>query len=174
MKVLFGMTLRQATGFVESLLRLTGLDRAVPIFSTLSRRQKTLKVNISYRSWDGPLQLLVDCTVIMVEGEGDWNARKRGGTKRKVRRKIHIGLDAKTLEIRATDFTTSDVGQGPMLPELLDRIPPEQKIGSVTAEGAFDTRKCHDAIAVPGAAARWRTGQRQGHADEALAAAEAL
>lgn len=46
MKVLFGMALRQTTGFVESLLRLIDLDWAVPDFSTLSRRQKTLKVNI--------------------------------------------------------------------------------------------------------------------------------
>ncbi len=41
MKVLFGMALRHTTGFVESLLRLIGLDWAVPDFSTLSRRQKT-------------------------------------------------------------------------------------------------------------------------------------
>jgi hypothetical protein len=40
-----------------------------------------------------------------------------------------------------------------MLPELLDQIPPDQEIASVTAEGAFDTRKCHDAIAARGAAA---------------------
>ena len=45
MKVLFGMALRQTTGFVESLLGLIELDWAVPNFSTLSRRQKTLKVN---------------------------------------------------------------------------------------------------------------------------------
>ena len=45
MKVLFGMALRQATGFVESLLRLIGLDWTVLDFSTLSRRQKTLAVN---------------------------------------------------------------------------------------------------------------------------------
>ena len=35
MKVLFGMPLRQTTGFVESLLRLAGLDWKVPDFSTL-------------------------------------------------------------------------------------------------------------------------------------------
>jgi len=29
-----------------------------------------------------------------------------------------------------------------MLPEPLDQIPPEQQIASVTADGAFDTRKC--------------------------------
>lgn len=33
-----------------------------------------------------------------------------------------------------------------MLPELLDQIPLDQEIGSVTADGAYDTRKCHDAI----------------------------
>lgn len=110
MKVLFGMALRQTTGFVESLLRLIGLDWAVPDFSTLSRRQKTLKVNIPVRGSDGPLHLLVDSTGIKVEGEGEWNARKHGGSKRRVWRKIHVGIDEKSLEIRAAEFTTSDIG----------------------------------------------------------------
>ena len=110
MKVLFGMALRQTTGFVESLLQLIGLDWAVPDFSTLSRRQKGLKVNIPYRGSEGPLHLLIDSTGIKVEGEGEWNARKHGGAKRRVWRKIHIGIDEKTLEIRAAEFTTSDVG----------------------------------------------------------------
>ncbi|WP_371742135.1 transposase [Citreicella sp. C3M06] len=48
-EVLFGMALRQTTGFVESLLRLLGLDWTVPDFSTLSPRQKTLAVTIPYR-----------------------------------------------------------------------------------------------------------------------------
>ena len=60
MKVLFGMALRQTTGFVESLPRLIDLDWTVPNFSTLNRRQKTLKVNIPYRGSQGPLHLLVD------------------------------------------------------------------------------------------------------------------
>ena len=153
MKVLFGMALRQTAGFVESLLRLIGLDWAAPDFSTLCRRQKTLKVDIPYRGSQGPLQLLIDSTGIKVEGEGEWNARKHGGPKRRVWRKIHIGIDEQTLEIRAAEFTTSDIGDAPMLPELLDQIPPDQEIGSVTADGAHDTRKCLEAIAERGAAA---------------------
>ncbi|WP_264802466.1 transposase, partial [Acetobacter fabarum] len=62
LKVLFGFALRQTTGFVESLLRLAGLAWSVPDFSTLSRRQKALTVDISYRSSDGPLHLLIDST----------------------------------------------------------------------------------------------------------------
>lgn len=92
-------------------------------------------------------------TGIKVEGEGEWNARKHGGSKRRVWRKIHIGIDEKTLEIRAVKFTTSNVGDAPMLPELLDQIPPDQEIATVTADDAFDTRKCHAAIAARGAEA---------------------
>lgn len=49
MKVLFGMALPQTTGFVESLLRLVWLGWSVLDFSSLSRRQKTLAVDIPYR-----------------------------------------------------------------------------------------------------------------------------
>jgi len=147
LKVLFGMPLRQTTGFVQSLLGLAGLDWPVPDYSTLSRRQKALNVSLPYRGGTGPLNLLIDSTGIKSEGEGEWNARKHGGPKRRIWRKIHIGIDEKTLEVRAVEVTTRNIGDAPMLPELLDQTPPEQDIGSVTADGAYDTRKCHDAIA---------------------------
>ncbi len=147
MKVLFGMALRQTTGFVESLLRLVGLDWTVPDFSTLSAARRALAVNIPYRGSKGPLHLLIDSTGIKVEGEGEWHARKHGGPKRRVWRKIHLGIDEQTLEIRAVEVTGSNIGDAPMLPDLLGQIPADQEIGSVTADGAYDTRKCHDAIA---------------------------
>ncbi|MEW9922511.1 IS5 family transposase [Marimonas sp. MJW-29] len=147
LKVLFGMPLRQTTGFVKSLLRLIGLDWSVPDFSTLCRRQKTLNVSLPYRGGTGPLNLLIDSTGIKAEGEGEWNARKHGGPKRRIWRKIHIGIDEETLEVRAVEVTSSNVGDAPMLPELLYQIPADQTIGSVTADGAYDTRKCHDVIA---------------------------
>jgi Transposase DDE domain len=59
MKVLFGMALRQTTGFVDSPLRLIGLAWTVSNFSTLSRRRTTLKVNIPFRGSQGPLHLLI-------------------------------------------------------------------------------------------------------------------
>ena len=40
-----------------------------------------------------------------------------------------------------------------MLPELPHRIRPDQAIASVTADGANDTRKCHDAPSERGATA---------------------
>lgn len=153
MKVLFGMALRQTTGFVESLLGLIGLDWSVPDFSTLCRRQKTLAVDIPYRGSNRPLHLLIDSTGIKVEGAGEWNARKHGGSKRRVWRKVRLGIDEHTLEVRAIEVTTSDIGDAPMLPELLDQIAAHNEAASVTADGAYDTRKCHDAIAQRGTAA---------------------
>ena len=153
MKVLFGMPLRQTTGFVQSLLRLVGLDWTVPDFSTLCRRQRRLNVAIPYRGGKGPLNLLIDSTGIKAEGEGEWNARKHGGPKRRIWRKLHIGIDEETLEVRAVEVTGSNIGDAPVLPDLLDQIPAEEQIGSVTADGAYDTRKCHEAIAARDAAA---------------------
>ena len=152
-------------GFMESLLNLSGLPWSVPDFSTLSRRQKTLNVAIPYRRREN-LHLLIDIEPwerhwserpwrggIKAEGEGEWQRRKHGGSKRRVWRKIHIAIDEETLEIRAVEVTSSAIGDAPILPELLDQIDPSDSISSVTADGAFDTRACHDAIAARGATA---------------------
>ena len=153
LEVLLGLPLRQATGFMASLLELSGLGWSVPDFSTLFRRQKSLGVTIPYRGFKGPLHLLVDSTGIKVEGEGEWHSRKHGASKRRVWCEIHIGIDEETLEIRAIEATSSNVGDAPMLPELLKQIGADQEIATVTADGAYDTRGCHDAIADRSAAA---------------------
>jgi hypothetical protein len=115
------MAVRQTTGFVESLLRLIGMDREVPDFSTLSRRQKSLAVNIPHRGSRGSLHLLIDTTGIKVDGEGEWNARN-GGQKQQVWRMVHLGIDEETQEVRAVEVTSSDIGDARMLAELLSQI----------------------------------------------------
>ena len=153
LKSLFGLPLRQATGLVASLLELAGLDWPVPDFSTLCRRQKGLNVAIPYRQSNGALHLLIDSTGIKAEGDGEWHAKKHGPSKPRQWRKVHLGIDAETLEIRAIEVTGSRVGDAPMLPELLNQIPADQPIGKVSADGAYDTRACHAAIAARSACA---------------------
>ena len=136
LKVLFGLPLRQTTGFLESLLKRVGLDWSVPDYSTLCRRQRPLSVAIPYKGSAGPLNLLIDGTGIKAEGEGEWNARKHSGPKRRLWRKLHTGVDEETLEIRAIEVTSSSIGDAPMLPDPLGQIPPDENIGSVTADGA--------------------------------------
>jgi hypothetical protein len=44
------------------------------------------------------------------------------------------GIDEETLEVRAVEVTTNNIGDAPMLPELLNQIPPDQDIGRQVAE----------------------------------------
>ncbi len=152
-KCLFGLPLRQSLGMVESLLKQAGLDWPVPDFSTVSRRQKTLNVSIPYRPSCEGLHLLVDSTGIKMLGEGEWKRKKHGADYRRQWRKVHLGIDAETLEIRAIEVTSSSIGDAPMLPELLMQIPPNEPIVTVSGDGAYDTKGCHVAIAARNAAA---------------------
>lgn len=78
---------------------------------------------------------------------------KHGGSKRRIWRKIHIAVDEQTLEIRAVEVTSGAIGDATVLPDLLSQIAPQEEIACVTADGAYDTRACHDAIAARGAIA---------------------
>lgn len=152
LRVLFKLPLRQATGMVASLLKMADLNWAVPDYTTLCRRQKTLAVQIPYRRTDGPVNLLVDSTGIKFPGDGEWQARKHGvqgdanGAGRRQWRKVHLAMDSATSDIRAVEFTPSSDGDSPVLPELLDQIPEGEDIGTVTAHGACVTRRGHTAI----------------------------
>ena len=107
------------------------------------------------RGLSGPLNLLIDSTGIKVRGEGEWHARKHGGTRRRVWRKVHLGIDEATLKVRAVESeqanatcprepaNASHAGDAPMLPDLLGQIPGGEEIGLATADGAYDTRRCH-------------------------------
>jgi hypothetical protein len=152
-KVLFGLALRQTIGMVESLLKMAGLDWPVPDFSTLCRRQKTVTIQIPYRRSGGHLNLLVDSTGVKIRGDGEWQVRKHGPGRRRQWRKVHLAMDTATGDIRAVEVTPSQTGDSPVLPDLLDQIPQDEQIGTVTADGAYDTRRCHTAIVERGATA---------------------
>ena len=153
-KVLFGLALRQTMGMVASLLRMAGLgDWPVPDYSTLCRRQGTVTIQIPYRRSGGDLNLLVDSTGVKVRGDGEWQVRRHGPSRRCQWRKVHLAMDAATGDICAVEFTSSREGDSPVLPDLLAQIPADQPIGTVTADGAYDTRTCHTAIAERGGAA---------------------
>lgn len=145
-KVLFGLPLRQTTGMVASILEMAGLDWPVSDFSTLSRRQGKITVQITNHRGSGPLNLLVDSTGIKFLGDGEWLARKHGTHRRRQYRKVHLAMDTATGDIRAVEFTSSREGDSPVLPDLLAQIPEDEEIGTVTGDGAFDTRRCHKAI----------------------------
>jgi hypothetical protein len=84
----------------------------------------------------------VDRTGIKMLGEGEWKTKKHGADYRRQWRKVHLGIDATTLEIRAMEVTDNSIGDAPMLPNLLSQIPLEEQIASVGGDGAYDTKAC--------------------------------
>jgi len=75
-----------------------------------------------------------------------WQTRKQGPQGRRQWRKVHLAMDPATSDIRAVEFAPSRDGDSPVLPDLLGQIPADEPIGTVTADGAYDTRRCHMAI----------------------------
>lgn len=151
LKNLFCLALRQTTGLVESVLHLYGLAWPVPDFSTLCRRQLDLNVQIPYTRSKVGLHLLVDSTGIKFLGEGEWKCKKHGPERRRQWRKLHIGIDAKTLQIRAICVTSNNVSDAAVIPDLLQQLPADETLESLTGDGAYDTQPAYEAVIRRGA-----------------------
>src|SRR4029450_7815905 len=98
-----------------------GLDLAVPDHSTLSRRAETLEIPRPVSRGE-PVHLLVDSTGLQLCGSGEWLAEKHGTRRRRSWRKLHIGVDAATGQILASELTPHDVDDGSQVEPLLDQI----------------------------------------------------
>ncbi|WP_457093382.1 IS5 family transposase [Microvirga sp. P5_D2] len=139
------LALRQTEGLIGSVLQLLGLDLAVPDHSTLSRRAETLEVPKPCPSSSGPVHLLVDSTGLRLCGAGEWLTEKHGTRRRRSWRKLHIGIDAETGQILASELTGSDVDDGSQVDPLLDQI--AAPLGSFTGDGAYDQEGIYGIVA---------------------------
>ncbi|WP_035372758.1 IS5 family transposase, partial [Acinetobacter gerneri] len=117
-----------------------------PDYSTLCRRQKHIDISICYQRSSGGLHLLIDSTGLKFLGEGEWKRKKHQPEYRRQWRKLHIGIDAETLQIRAVQLTTNNVSDSQVLGDLLNQIPPDEPIDSVYTDGAYDTKQCREVI----------------------------
>jgi hypothetical protein len=142
----FRLALRQTEGLIGSILKLLGLDLAVPGHSTLSRRAETLEVLKPCLPSSGrPVHLLVDSTGLRLGGPGEWLLEKHGTQRRRAWRKLHIGVDAETGQILASELTTSDVDDGSQVEPLLDQI--TGPLASFIGDGAYDQTGVYDTVA---------------------------
>jgi len=145
LKAVFCLPLRQTQGFAQSVLHLMASELPIPSYSTLSRRADGLAVALPRRTKDEPLHVVIDSTGLKIYGEGEWKTRQHGVSKRRTWRKMHLGVDEASGEIVAVVTTERDVGDCEVLPQLLEAI--EDEIAQVSADGAYDTIACHQAIA---------------------------
>ena len=114
----------------------------VPDYTTLSRCQSKLEVEIPSFIQNESRHVVVDSTEIKIFGEGEQKVRQQGYTKRRTWRKLHLGIDDKTQEIVASVVTTNDIQDCHVFKELLDQV--EEPIHQVSAEGAYDSFECYE------------------------------
>src|SRR5215203_3447879 len=137
LKAVFRLALRQTEGLIGSIIGLLGLDLSVPDHTTLSRRAETLEVPRSRSDSDAaPVHLLVDSTGLKLCGAGEWLIEKHGTRTRRAWRKMHLGVDADTGRIVASELTTHDVDDGSQVGPLLDQV--AAPLASFTGDGAYD------------------------------------
>jgi hypothetical protein len=145
LRAVFRLALRQTEGLIGSILQLLGLDLAVPDHSTLSRRAETLEIPKPCPSSGGPLHLLVDSTGLRLCGPGEWLVEKHGTRTRRSWRKLHIGVDAETGQILASELTSSDVDDGSQVGPLLEQI--SGPLASFVGDGAYDQAGLYATVA---------------------------
>jgi hypothetical protein len=145
LRAVFRLALRQTEGLIGSILQLLGLDLAVPDHSTLSRRAETLEIPKPCPSSGAPLHLLVDSTGLRPCGPGEWLVEKHGTRTRRSWRKLHIGVDAETGQILASELTSSDVDDGSQVGPLLEQIP--GPLAFFVGDGAYDQAGIYATVA---------------------------
>lgn len=145
LKQVFGLPNRSVEGLARSLMRLMGLELPVADHTVLSRRARTLTVQIERRERSGPIYVVADSTGLKVFGEGEWKVRQHGAGKRRTWLKVHLAVDAEVRDVIAVEVTTTAWTDGEMFGGLINQI--EGSIEQIDADGAYDTREAYDIAA---------------------------
>jgi len=148
LRMIFKLPLRQAEGFLRSVLSLMDVDLEAPDHTTLSRRSQSLNVDLHRVACDKPIHLIVDSTGLSIVGEGEWAASKYGGRGRRGWKKLHIGVD-RTGVIVAQALTHGSADDAKAALDLIDNV--EGGIASFTADAAYDTIAIYNASTARGA-----------------------
>ena len=143
-QAVYSLAGRQTQGFLESIFELMKIKLSVPDHSTLSRRRRSLTITLPVQDWSKSRHLVVDSTGVKVYGEGEWKVRQHGISKRRTWLKLHLCVDEATREVVSAVASTNDISDAEVLPELLEDVPGE--ITQVSADGAYDQRKCYQAL----------------------------
>ena len=145
LRLVFKLPLRQAEGFLRSVLVLMGVDLAAPDHTTLSRRSQHLNIQLANISTNKPIHLIVDSTGLSIVGEGEWAAVKYGGHGKRGWKKLHLGVDRSGVIVAET-LSDGNADDAKTALNLIDDV--EGDITSITADAAYDTLAIYDASAV--------------------------
>ena len=115
-----------------------------PDYSCVSRRARSVNIPFKTPTRGEIAHLVIDSTGLKVCGEGEWKVKKHGQEKRRVWRKLHLAVDAGTHEVICADLSLNNVTDAEAFPGLIRQT--HRKIRAACAEGAYDTKRCHDEL----------------------------
>jgi hypothetical protein len=148
LRLVFNLPLRQAEGFLRSILSLMDIDLEAPDHTTLSRRSQHLNLRLDRVASTKRIHLMVDSTGLSIVGEGEWAAAKYGGRGKRAWKKLHLGVDRFGV-IVAEVLTDGDAHDSKTALDLLGTI--KDDIASFTADSAYDTIAIYNAATARGA-----------------------
>jgi hypothetical protein len=108
----------------------------VKLETLFEKVHKHSSVKVKYREWNSLLA--------KVYGEGEWKVRQHGWSKRRTWRKFHLGINEATGTIEAAEVTGNGIADCDMLEPLLRQV--RDTIDQLSADGAYDKRKCYDIL----------------------------
>jgi len=146
-KAVYRLPYRGLEGFLRSLLSLGRL----PDYTTICVRAGTVDAVLKVLERGEKVHLVVDTTGLKVYGEGEWKVRQHGASKRRIWRKLHLGINEATQDIVAVDLTENSVGDQEHLPELLNKKPKNMRLKQVSADGIYDSHACYETVHEQGA-----------------------
>ena len=148
LKLWFNKPLRATQGLMQSLLGLLKVELKVPSYTQISRRQRTLLVKLKHEV-KGSIHVVVDATGLKVFGEGEWKVRQHGYTKRRMWRKLHIGIDIKTQEVVMMELSDNHIGENKLFRPLLEQY--GDGYTTIGGDKGYDSFDCHEAVGSYGA-----------------------
>ena len=174
-KGIFSLPLRALKGFIDSIFELLDIPLTSPDYTCISKRSKTVQVKYRNKSRGTIRHIAIDSTGLKVFGEGEWKVKKHGAEKRRTWRKLHLAVDVDTHEAISAEVSLVNVGDGEVLPTLLN--PLRRKVITVSADGANNSKNCHETLKKKGSiplipprknAALWEDGHPRNEAVTAL------
>jgi hypothetical protein len=151
LRLVYSLALRQTQGFVTSLFELLEVELPVPDYSTLSRRQASLEVELCTRKpkkGEAEQHVVLDSTGLKVQGPGEWTRRKHAAKRRRTWRTVHLSVDPKTGEITATTVTENKEHDSSQVEPLLEESEENRaELNRGGGDGADAKWVCYEAIA---------------------------
>ena len=118
-KRVFRLTLRAAQGFIDSIFALMNVPLRCPDYTSVSKRAKSVNVSFKTSTRGEIAHLVIDSTGLKVFGEGEW-------------------------KVICADLSLNNVTDSEAFPGLIRQT--HRKIRAAAADGAYDTRLCHDEL----------------------------